>query len=294
MPSNIDLCTIADVRSFLSMVSGQQQNSAQAAEVSTTIALAITAGAGVVVAPLTMANIFVGSVLAIDTGSNRELVAVTATSSTTFTASFAKSHSAATPIPVVDQTDLIIGNMITSAGLYWIWETGRGDWTGSSMVSPFNQLVAYDQWYSGNGNPQLFLKRTPVASVQLLEVNGVTIQPSVSWSDGGYVIDDDGKSLVIRSGGGYRLGRRTAWGGGCFANGIKNIHVQYMAGYPSTPPDVIDACTEMVALNFQRRKYLDQVSDASPSTIGTITYSKAELSPRIVSIMDNYSRTALA
>jgi hypothetical protein len=59
--------------------------------VNTTIALAVTAGAGVVVTPASMANIIVGSQLTCDNagGGASEVVTVTAVTGTTFTATFA-------------------------------------------------------------------------------------------------------------------------------------------------------------------------------------------------------------
>lgn len=60
--------------------------------INTAIPLATAAGAGIVVTPLLMAGINVGSVLTIDVGSNQELVTVTAVTATTFAATFVKSH----------------------------------------------------------------------------------------------------------------------------------------------------------------------------------------------------------
>lgn len=60
--------------------------------INTTINAAIAAGAGIVVTPVSMAGINVNSSLTIDSGSNQEVVVVTAVTATTFTATFAKAH----------------------------------------------------------------------------------------------------------------------------------------------------------------------------------------------------------
>ncbi len=61
--------------------------------INTSVPLAIAAGVGVIT-PLAMTGVNVGSQLTIDTGSNQEIVTVTAVSATTFTATFAKAHAA--------------------------------------------------------------------------------------------------------------------------------------------------------------------------------------------------------
>lgn len=62
----------------------------------TTIAGAVSTGAQTVT-PASMAGIIVGTILTIDVGPLREMVTVTAVSSTTFTATFANAHAATTP-----------------------------------------------------------------------------------------------------------------------------------------------------------------------------------------------------
>lgn len=301
MSSPIDLCTTSDVRSYLEIVSGLPANSSQTNEVATSIALPITAGNNVVVTPDSMANIFVGMLIGVGAGANLELVSVSAVTGTTFTASFAKSHPAVTP--VLDYTNVVIGKLITSASNYWLWATGKGGGGGTPAVSPFVQVVEFDEWYDGNGNSRLFLKQAPIVSVSLLQVSGVTVPLSTDYNVPGYVIDVSGKCLAIRqcgpgrgySSGQYGFGSRGGWGGGyCFANGVQNIHTQYSSGYSGVPPDVADACTEMVALNFQRRRYLDQLQNTQAQAVGSISYSKLEVTPHIRSVMDNYSRTAFA
>lgn len=63
--------------------------------ISTSSVTAVTAGAARVVTPRSMAGIVVGSVLVADTGAVQEQVRVTAVTATTFTATFANAHGAA-------------------------------------------------------------------------------------------------------------------------------------------------------------------------------------------------------
>lgn len=61
--------------------------------VGTTSSTIVSAGASQTVTPLSMSNIVVGKMLAVDTGAKKETVAVSAISATTFTARFGVAHS---------------------------------------------------------------------------------------------------------------------------------------------------------------------------------------------------------
>lgn len=69
------------------------QKRAGALLVSTTTATAVGAPGSVTVTPAAMTNIFAGTQLLVDVGAAQETVVVTATTSTTFTATFANTHS---------------------------------------------------------------------------------------------------------------------------------------------------------------------------------------------------------
>lgn len=84
------------------------------------VAASISTGSQVVT-PASMAGIKVGSQVLVDTGTNQETVVVTATTSTTFTATFAKSHTGP-GIPTVvfwynQARDASVGDRVTASGL---------------------------------------------------------------------------------------------------------------------------------------------------------------------------------
>ena len=197
-------------------------------------------------------------------------------------------------------SDSIISWAITSASVYWLWRTGRINSDGSVPTkSPFVQPLPYNEWYDGNGNDRLFLRQSPIVSVQALMVNGTLIQQSLAWGQTGFVIDQNGRSLTFRSaGGGGRAGAYTYYAyslagfATCFPIGTQNINVQYTAGYSAIPPDVNEAVTEMVGLTVKRRGWIDQKQNAQPETIGTVTYRDWEYTPKIRSVMEFYSRRA--
>lgn len=69
------------------------QKRAGALLVNTTTSTAVSSAGSVTITPSAMTNIFVGTQLLVDTGASAETVVVTAVTSTTFTATFANTHS---------------------------------------------------------------------------------------------------------------------------------------------------------------------------------------------------------
>lgn len=77
---------------------GWQAATSQTVRQATTLATAVTAGSGVVARVQSSANIQAGTSVGVGTGSDFEMVSVTATGWLTFTATFANSHSAGEPV----------------------------------------------------------------------------------------------------------------------------------------------------------------------------------------------------
>ena len=193
--------------------------------------------------------------------------------------------------PLPGDNDKIQG-CITAASFYWLWKTGRLADSAPADHSPLKEVTTYDGWYDGNGSYRMFLRVTPVVTVALLTVNGITIPQSTSVTVPGWVIDGSGKSIVIRQGYGVRTPRR-----GCsywsFQEGVQNIEVQYTAGYASTPGDIVDATIRMVANNFRRRDWLGLKQQAdSKSPMGQMIYDW-DIEPWVQNVIDNYSRQAI-
>ena len=196
--------------------------------------------------------------------------------------------------------DTNISACITAASLYWLWRTGRLPANGDvPMASPLVQPVDFDEWYAGNGSHQMFLRQTPVRLVTALTINGATMPQSTAYGVMGWIVADDGKSLLLRPGGGsgplYTTSLYGGWGAGpIFVKGIMNINVQYQAGYRMTPPDIELACCQMVAVNYKRRSWIDQRSQAMAQGAGTVSFRDWELPPEVVSVMVAYTPTAVA
>jgi hypothetical protein len=83
--------------------------------------------------------------------------------------------------------------------------------------------------------------------------------------------------LVIR---GYSMPRKA----GC-------VILQYTAGYIVTPPDLAQACIELVALRYRERSRIGEVARA----IGggqTVSYSQKDMSDSIKTLLQQYRRVA--
>lgn len=125
----------------------------------------------------------------------------------------------------------------------------------------------------------------PVSVVSLVVVDGLTIPPilasppaqpgvavvSTFATQAGYLFTPT--QLVIR---GYVVPRKA----GC-------VTLQYTAGYAVTPPDLAQACVELVALRYRERSRVGEVARA----IGggeTVSYSQKDMSDPIKTLIQQY------
>jgi len=279
----IDLTTIAEARGYMGLV-GQQ---AGGPVVQTSIALAITAGVQIVT-PETMANISVNMALLIDSGTAAEYVLVTAISGTTFTASFALNHAAGAQVS--DQTDAVLQTMITSASEMFLDRTG---------FASMNSVGTFDEFYDGNGNATLMLRQNPIVAVTGVFIGTVSVQQSTSALLPGWVIDPSLKAIRLRNGGGGVYGvpftfaqyaaYQSGWTTYGFPRGILNVEVQYTAGYSAVPFDVNDKVTQLVAVNYKRRSWIDQMTQALQGA-GTTTFHKWIWPPEVEDCIRRYQR----
>jgi hypothetical protein len=198
--------------------------------------------------------------------------------------------------------DQMIQDCITAASLMFLWRTGRLPLNGDVPdTSPLVEPVTFDEWYSGNGSDQMFLRQTPIQQVTTLKINGNSIPQSTDYGVVGWMIDDDGKSLVLRpgGGGGQNFFTTTLWGawglgGYRFVKGMRNINVVYKAGFSSTPPDLELACRRIVSKNYKTRNWIGQRSQAMSGGAGTINFNGFDIEPEDDKILVAYTQIALA
>jgi hypothetical protein len=151
---------------------------------------------------------------------------------------------------------------LTAASIYFLRCTGRGprNWQNTT-ASPFNESVPYTEVYDGQSGVKLFLRNMPINVVTSLSVGGQAIQPSTGVTMPGYVIDDQGRALVQRAGGGgaspqtfayvarfgngYTAGSGAQLAFGAWNSGPQSIAVAYSAGFIGIP--VVDSLQAPVA-----------------------------------------------
>lgn len=190
----------------------------------------------------------------------------------------------------------IIQDCITAFSLYVLQLTGRGNADGSvPTASPFVTPVAYDEFYDGNGNDQLPLNNWPITAVAAVIDTGYTIPQSTSTTSPGWVVDQSHKFIVLRYGGTlYSRGWRGRGGSARvgFTLGTQNIEVQYTAGFNGIPFDLEMLARKIVGLNYRRRGWIGQKSQAMAMGAGTVNYGTWEMDDQDQRVLAYYMTRA--
>src|SRR6266478_6375740 len=122
----------------------------------------------------------------------------------------------------------------------------------------------YFELRDGTGGKRLQFGSFPVSAVLSLTIDGQIIPAAVSSWAPGYTFSPT--QLALR---GYSFTRRA-----------QNVMVTYTAGFTTTPPEVAQACIELIGLRYRERTRVGEVSKA----IGggeTVTYSQKDMSDAI-------------
>lgn len=176
--------------------------------------------------------------------------------------------------------DALLTRLITAASQY--------------IQNWLNRKIALQDWIEtrdgvgsalGNREVRYQFSAFPVSAVSLVVVDGLTIPPipaSIPTPPGmaavrtfatpsGYLFTPT--QIVIR---GYAIPRKA----GC-------VTLQYTAGYAIIPPDLAQACIELVALRYRERSRVGEVARA----IGggeTVSYSQKDMSDSIKTLIQQY------
>lgn len=161
-------------------------------------------------------------------------------------------------LPVTD--DALLTRLVTAASQYvqsWL----------SRPIAPADYFEVRD----GTGGETLQFACFPVAEVLSLSIDGQEIPRAVSSRAPGYAFSPT--QLSVR---GYR-----------FTRGVQNIAIGYTAGYSTIPPDIAQACIELVALRYRERTRIGEVSK-SLGGAETVAYSQKDLSDAIKTLLQQY------
>ncbi len=140
--------------------------------------------------------------------------------------------------------------------------------------------ASYTETRNGGCGPKMYLANGPVVTVSSLTVNNQAVPAAPDAVSYGFVWDT--MMVYIRRGQG---------GGGPqeFYKGFQNVQVVYTAGYASIPPDVAQACIELVASKYAKRNRIDKSSE----TLGqqqTQAYDLSDMPKSVKAALQAYVR----
>jgi hypothetical protein len=127
----------------------------------------------------------------------------------------------------------------------------------------------------GTGGSRLQFAVFPVTSVFSLTIDGIAIPPSADPRAAGYTYS--ATELALR---GYIFTRRA-----------QNVAFFYTAGFAAIPPEIAQACIELVALRYRERSRTGEVSKALGNG-ETVTYSQGDMSASIATLLAEYRAVA--
>ena len=165
-----------------------------------------------------------------------------------------------------DTDDALLTRLITAASQFiqtWLdRQIASGDW---------------QEVRDGTGGQGLAFANFPVSAVLSLSVDGLEITPAPS--DGGF-----GPGFVFSP-------TELALRGYCFTRRAQNVIVSYTAGYATTPPEIAQACIELVGRRYRERTRVGEVSRA---LVGreTVSFSQQDISDDAKLLLAQYRALA--
>jgi hypothetical protein len=165
-----------------------------------------------------------------------------------------------------DTDDALLTRLITSASQF--------------IQKWLNRNIASADWYEvrhGTGGQRLIFGNFPVTAVLSLSIDGLAIPPVPN--DGGF-----GAGYVFSS-------TELALRGYIFTRRPQNVAITYTAGYPVIPPDIAQACVDLVCLRYRERTRIGEVSKSTGGT-ETVTYSQRDMSEHVKLLLSQYRMVA--
>lgn len=162
-------------------------------------------------------------------------------------------------------TDTLLERLITACSVFM---------QGDNQIGYPIASASYNETRNGTGGTRMLLRRSPVTAVSLVSIDGVSISARLPLANGGYYgyIFDDISVMVC--------------GGIFFPRGYGNVVFGYTAGYPVTPPDLEQACIDIIGDWF---KYKDRIGQLSMGIEGqTISFTNVPITARAKGVINNY------
>ena len=165
------------------------------------------------------------------------------------------------PPLVTTADDALLTRVITAASQY------IQSWLGRQIASQ-----SYTETRDGAGGRKLVLANAPVTAVATLSIDGIAIPMASSPSAAGYVFS--ATTIYLQS---Y-----------LFTPGYQNVAVAYTAGYAVTPPELEQACIELVSLRYKERDRIGQVSKNLSGE--TISFTQKDVPADVETVLEQYKR----
>ena len=170
----------------------------------------------------------------------------------------------AAPFPATD--DALLARLITAASGFI--ET----WLHRPVLS-----ADWLEMRDGSGGQRLVFANVPVTAVLSLTIDGLAIPPAPT--DGGF-------------GPGYSFtATELALRGFVFTRRAQNVIVTYTAGYQTVPPEIAQACIELVCQRYRERSRIGETAKAR-GTSETVTFSQKDMSDDVKAILTQYRAAA--
>jgi hypothetical protein len=132
--------------------------------------------------------------------------------------------------------------------------------------------TAYVETRDGNGGERMAFANSPVTAVSSVTIDGLAIAPASDAVTRGYVFSPT--MLYLQ---GWR-----------FTPGFQNVVVSYNAGYESTPPEIAQACVELVCLRYKERDRIGQVSKNLAGEV--VAFTQKDMPADVQTLIDQYRR----
>lgn len=157
--------------------------------------------------------------------------------------------------------DALIARLIAAVSAY------IQTWTNRQFAQ-----AAYNEVRDGNDGTLLAFADYPVSAVASVTVDKLAIPYAANPGDAGYRYDATRLWLT-----GY-----------VFSRGQANVQVAYTAGYASVPPEIEQACIELVALRYKER---DRIGHESKGLAGeTVRFVVKDMPDSVRTILNNYKK----
>lgn len=161
-----------------------------------------------------------------------------------------------------DTDDTLLTRLITAASQFiqsWL----------DRQIAPCD----WQEFRDGTGGQRLAFANFPVTAVLSLSIDGLEIPAAPS--DGGY-----GPGYVFSP-------TELALRGYVFTRRAQNVIITYTAGYAATPPDVAQACIELVCQRYRERTHIGEVSRALGGS-ETVSFSQHDMSDDVKLLLSQY------